>query len=364
MSITWEDEELLKKYAPALLGNDFGLQNDLYNANADAGVYPEVNLDVPMRQADTKSPYDSLNSIVDLEANARQMDAERQQQAATTAAMQQPEEKKPSMWSKVGKFLKEALPVGLMVSGAGFGAPLAIGAAMANYNNTKRAQEQSEFENNLELQKMKLLTNQFGETKSQNEWERLNTDRTQAWNEYKFGAEREDKKAANQVTREQWEKTYELEKDKFDADTLLAKGKISLDEWYRRKQIEVVQQELNLKRELGLGELGVKRAVLEDSKNNPSIKGNTAASHFNQIAAMKTRYKSAADYLADLKKYQEKIIAKIGLKNYQTLFKDGEDWEVELEGKPNPQFRSRKDGKKVQSPIRSYIQYMVNNKAW
>jgi hypothetical protein len=378
--LTWADEELLKKYAPALLGNDFGLQSDLYNANADAGVYPEVNLDAPMRQAGTKSPYDSLNSIVDLDAVTKQMEAERQPDAVSTTA--QSEEKKPSMWSKVGNFLKEALPVALMVSGAGFAPKLAIGAAMANYNNAKQAQAQNEFENQLERDKYKLLTDQFGETKSQNEWERLDADRTQAWNERKDFLDRQDTKeeraerarqwqanfdqtaAQNDVANEHWRKTYELEKDKFDADTLLQQGKIDVDEWYKRKQIEVEQQELNLKRELGLGELGVKRAVLEDSKNNPSIKGNTAASHFNQIAAMKTRYKSAADYLADLKKYQEKIIAKIGLKNYQTLFKDGEDWEVELEGKPNPQFRSRKDGKKVQSPIRSYIQYMVNNKAW
>jgi hypothetical protein len=230
----WEDEELLKKYAPALLG-DTAFKTELYNTTADAGFnpnvalttapaagkspwesemmrrfsltgddgVPEVSLDAPMRQAGTKSPYDSLNSIVDLDAVTKQMEAERQPDAVSTTA--QSEEKKPSMWSKVGNFLKEALPVALMVSGAGFAPKLAIGAAMANYNNAKQAQAQNEFENQLERDKFKLLTDQFGETKSQNEYTRLNDDRTQAWNEYKHHVDRADKKAADEVAAQQWQ---------------------------------------------------------------------------------------------------------------------------------------------------------------
>lgn len=353
----WKDEELLKRYAPALAGNDYSFQSDLYNTNADVGAYPAIKLDAPMRQTADQSPWASLNSVADFDAVAKQMDAERQQQAATAVATQ-PEEKKPSMWAKVGKFFKEALPVALMVSGAGFAPKLAIGAAMKSYNDAKKVEEQNAFENQLERDKFKLLQDQNEQVMSQNEWNRLNADRTQAWNERKDFLDRregQEERAGrarqwqatydqtakqNDLANKHWEQNYELENKKLDADTLLQQGRLTIDEWYRRKQLEVQQQELALRRELGYGELNLKRDLGLNGNGTTGGRSQKALSKteidrvISNIVSNADTYRSADDFGADINTNQRaRLVKLLGIDGYNRLLNAANDLDTSIFGK-------------------------------
>lgn len=100
----------------------------------------------------------------------------------------------------------------------------------------------------------------------------------------------------------------------------------------------------------------VRTTATGDGKTKKPTRTQIVNDHYNQLAAMITRYKRPVDYAADLQRNKNAIISKVGLTKYKQLVKAAE------EADPSVMGQNFQPGKS--SPMRYYINKSKELKAW
>jgi hypothetical protein len=330
MTMTWE--EYLRQKAPLLAGDDFNFQRDLYMANADAGVYDTLPaLNVPVQPAADQTGWDFLDQKPDLDAYNRQILAENQPAAAAKPEL--------SKWDKFGNAFKSVLPalltaVAISKDETGRGGATALEA----YNQAKQQQFENEMAERMYKQKQDEVAYSRSRQDQMDAWNKYTwqTDRNDRRDDSRLAADRWDreyglKSEQNRNQKDQWEKEHELALKKLDADSALAQGKIDFDTWAKQKEFELTQDELKLKKDLGWGEIGVKRDAINQgltpggkAKTKPPTAKQISDSVYSDIYSNLGTYRTRQDAVAALKRQRSELLQYLSPQAYDQLLKKAE----------------------------------------